>query len=105
AIFLTAIDPVVNGAALHQNIAGLELYRHAVVKLHIDRAGDDDGIVDRIGAMIAWSDARPIAHDTEHGAIFDRGFKCAGRWVMKAVVVDRKALGRPDHTRVGAGPV
>src|SRR5215472_9363759 len=105
AVFAASVDPVVNGAALHQYVASLEIYDHTVIKLHVYRARDNDGIVDRIGAVIARDDARLITHDAEHGAIFDCGPERAGGGIMKTIVVDREALGRPDHAGGGAGPV
>src|ERR1039458_6768652 len=65
ANFAAAVDPVVDRAALHQHVAGLELCYHSVVQLHLDFAGDDDGVVDRVGAVVARSDAGLVAYDTE----------------------------------------
>src|SRR5215813_265685 len=39
-----AIDPIVDRAALHQHVAGFQMYR-GVVEHHVDLAGHDDGVV------------------------------------------------------------
>src|SRR5215831_9317092 len=49
---VVAIDPVVDGAALHQHVAGAER-DHLVVELHVDLAGQDNRVVDGIGAVVA----------------------------------------------------
>ena len=70
-----AIDPVVDGAALHQRISGLELHHNFVVEFHLNLTGDDDRIVYRVCAVIARHDARLVAHDAEHRATLNRGPK------------------------------
>ena len=45
ASFGTAIDPIVDRAALHEHIAGFQM-NDRVVELHIDLARHDDGIID-----------------------------------------------------------
>ena len=46
------VHPVVDGAALHQHVAGLQVHA-ADVELHVDLAGDHHRVVDRIGAVVA----------------------------------------------------
>ena len=93
-----------NGAALHQRVAGLELHHHLVVELHVDLAGDHDRVVDRIGAVVARDDTRLVAHHAEHGASLDGGAERARGRIVVIVIVDRKALGRPDDAGRHAGP-
>ena len=38
AVFFAVVDPVVDGAALHQRVARLQRHHHAVVQLHVDLA-------------------------------------------------------------------
>ena len=46
------VHPVVDGAALHQHVAGFEMHALAV-ELHVDLAGDHHRVVDRVGAVVA----------------------------------------------------
>src|SRR3974390_101843 len=99
------INPVVDGATLHQHVAGLELDYYAVVEVHFDLASDHDRVVYRIGTVVARGDARSVAHDAEHRAALDRGLERAVGRVVETVIVDRKACGRPHHAGRRAGPV
>src|SRR6476659_10942434 len=45
------VHPVVDGAPLHQHVAGLEVHASAV-ELHVDLACDHCSVVDRIGAVV-----------------------------------------------------
>src|SRR5450755_351757 len=45
------VHPVVDGAALHQHVAGLQVHA-ADVELHVDLAGDHHHVIDRIGAVL-----------------------------------------------------
>src|SRR5215470_12971469 len=59
------IGPVVDGAALHQHVAGAQVYARAV-DLHHDLAAHDDRVVDRLGAVVAGGDAGVIHPDAKH---------------------------------------
>src|SRR5262245_24052810 len=50
------VHPVVDGAALHQHVAGLEVDAGAV-ELHVDLARNHRRVVDRIGAVVAWANS------------------------------------------------
>src|SRR6185437_6198596 len=103
--FRAAIDPIVDGASLHEDVAGIELHDYAVVQLHVDRAGDDHGIVDRVGPVIARGHTALVSHNAENRSIFDRSLERTGRRIMESVIVDGKSPGRPDNTGRSAGPV
>src|SRR5580700_9459954 len=60
-----AVDAVVDGATLDQNIAGLERHRRTV-ELHVDLAGNDHGVIDRIGTVPPRYDAGLVAHNPKH---------------------------------------
>src|SRR5215467_8199635 len=105
AILLRAIDPVMDRPALHENVAGLERDDHVVVELHVDLSGNHDGVVDRIGAVVARRHAGLIADDAKHGSMLDGGADRGGARVEVTIVVDRKAFGRPDDARRRAGPI
>src|SRR5262249_11429723 len=98
------VHPVVDGAALHQHVAGLEVHALAIVELHVDLAGDHGGIVDRIGAVVAALHARAEAHHPEYRPVVERGANLAPRRVAVAVVVHWKSFGGPDVGGVGAWP-
>jgi hypothetical protein len=94
----------VDGAALHQHVAGLEVHALAVVELHVDLARYHHRVVDRVGAVVARRHAGAEAHHAEHRAIGERGADLAARRIGVAVVVDREALARPDHGGIRARP-
>src|SRR5262249_56003177 len=56
------VHPVVDGAALDQHVAGLEVHAPPVVELHIDLARDHRPVVDRIGAVVARRNPPPPPH-------------------------------------------
>ncbi len=68
----TLVDPVVDRAALHEYVAGLQMYGGAV-EIHVDFSRYDDGIIDRVSAMIARRDTWSETDNAEDGAIGDRG--------------------------------
>src|SRR5918993_1904690 len=51
--FRATVDPVMNRAPLDEDVALLEPDHDAVVQLHVDLAGHDHGVIDRLGAMVA----------------------------------------------------
>src|SRR5579862_1634573 len=101
---LTFVYPVMDGAALHQHVTGLEMHSSGV-ELHVDLAGHHHRIVDRIGAMIARRNAGAETDHAEHRAAGDRGADFLAGGIGVAVVVDREAFARPDDAVKGAGPV
>src|SRR6185312_6425684 len=103
ARLLAVVHPVMNGAALHQHVAGLQVHA-ADVELHVDLAGNDHRIVDRIGAVIARRDAGAEADDAKHGAVVDGSSDLLVGGIVVAVVVDGEAFARPDHAVERAGP-
>src|SRR5262245_31609029 len=103
--FLAMVDPVVNGAALHQHVAGLEVHGLAVVELHVDLTRHHHRVVDRIGAVHARAVAGLEAQHAEYRAVVDGGADLAARRIFAAVVVDRETGGRPDDGGLRARPV
>src|SRR5215469_1326691 len=93
-----AVDPIVDRASLHQHIAGLEMDGRTV-ELHVDLARHYDGVVDRVGAVIArarpWSELK----NAEDHTIIQRCAGPAQPLILLADVVDRKALARPNDAR------
>src|SRR5262245_65601822 len=73
------------------------------VQLHVDLAGDDDDVVDRVGPVVARRDAGRELDDAEDRAALQRGGDLAQAGVRAAVVVDGKALRGPDDARRRAG--
>src|SRR5262245_13757833 len=59
ARLLAAIDPVVHGVLLHDNVALPQLHDRAL-DVHVHFARDDDRVVDRLGAVVARRDARLV---------------------------------------------
>src|SRR5262249_50224827 len=66
--FATAVDPVVNRAALDDHVAGFEVHLIAV-EIHVDLARQDDRVVDRVSAVVPSGIARGEFDDAKHGAI------------------------------------
>src|SRR5260370_22300897 len=64
----SAVDPVVDRAALDEHVAGLQMDGR-IVQLHVDLARDDDCIVDRIRAVIAWAGVGGELEKTKDGAV------------------------------------
>src|SRR5215468_328405 len=90
------VHPVVDGAALDQHIAGLEVHL-ADVELHVDLARHDNRIIDRVCAVVSRRHAWAKADNAKYRAI---GYRCAdlfARGIGIAIVVDWKTLARPDH--------
>src|SRR4029077_9198349 len=75
-----------------------------VVELHVDLARHHHGVIDRVGAMIARVRPRSELEDAKDGAVVERRAGRAPPLILAAGVVDRKALGRPNHASGGAGP-
>src|SRR5690349_8084925 len=100
----TAVHPVVDGAALYQDVSSLEM-NHGPVEVHVDLAGDDDRVVDRLGAMVAWRYPRSILDQPEHRAIGINGCDGAGAAVGVTAVVGWEFAGGPDYaTRMRRPP-
>jgi hypothetical protein len=76
------VHPVVDGAPLHQHVAGLEVHAGAV-ELHVDLARDHCPVVDRIGAVVARRNPGAEAHHPEHGAVVERGADLAPRRIPR----------------------
>src|ERR1041385_2867775 len=74
----------------------------ADVELHVDLAGDDDGIVDRVGTGVGGGDAGAEADDAEYRTVRNRGLDLLLGGIVVAVIVHRQLLARPDHRRIGA---
>src|SRR5690349_443626 len=58
------VDPVVQRRLLHEHVARAQAHR-ALVQAHVDFAGHDHRVIDRLGAMVARCDAGFVAHDAE----------------------------------------
>src|SRR5215470_3853742 len=99
----TFVHPVMDGAALHQHVTGLQMHGLAV-ELHVDLARDDGRVIDRVGAVVARRDAVAEAHHPEHDAVVERGAYLPTTGVDVAVVVHRQTVAGPDHGGVGARP-
>ena len=68
ARFGSAIDPIVDRAALHEHVAGLQV-DDRVVELHIDLARHDDGIIDGIRPMNTRRDPGRKLDDAKDRAV------------------------------------
>jgi hypothetical protein len=93
----------VDRAALDHRVARLQVHRR-VVELHVDLAGQDHDVVDRVRAVIASGEPGRELEDTKDRAVRDRRAELAPPHVLFAVVVGRPRVGRPhvaDH-RPGA---
>src|SRR5437879_6501918 len=55
-----AVHPVVDRAALHEDIALAQVNGDALVELHVDLARKHDGVVDRLGPVVARRDTGVI---------------------------------------------
>src|SRR5882672_7054240 len=102
---LAAVDPVVDGAALDQHVARLEVDLVALLELHVDLARDDHGVVDRVGAVHARRDAGRELDDAEDGAAGERGADFLQTGVAVAGVVGGNRLGGPHDAGRRTGSV
>src|SRR5262249_46567455 len=64
--------------------------------LHVDFAGEDDGVVDGVGAMVAGRDTGAKLDDTKDGAIGEGGGNLSAGRVAGAIIAHRKAFSGPD---------
>src|SRR5882672_468399 len=102
---LAAVDPVVDGAALDQHVARLEVDLVALLQLHVDLARDDHGVVDRVGAMHPRRYAGGELDDAEYGSAGERRADFVQPGVGVARVVRGDRIGRPDDGGGRARPV
>jgi hypothetical protein len=89
----------VDGAALNKYVSSFKVHDDTIIKLHLDRARYHHSIVNRVGPMIARGDTGLVSHNTKNSAAFDSGLEWSFCWILKAVIVDRKALRGPYHRR------
>jgi hypothetical protein len=86
---------VLHRATLDEHVARLKV-RGVDVEHHVDLAGDNDGIVDRVGAVIARCDAWIEFDHPKDGPIVDRRTNTFVRGVVVVIVVNRKIFAQPD---------
>src|SRR4051812_39552073 len=77
---------------------------HRAIHLHVDLAGHDDGVVDRVGAVVARLHAGAELDDAQDRAAGKRGADRTGRRVVVAVIVYGETFRGPDRRDHGAGP-
>src|SRR5262249_25686541 len=99
-----AVDPIVYGAALDDDIAGLEMRHVAGLKLHVDLALHDDGIIERVRAVDAGSVARLQFEDAKDRAVIMGRAGLPEALIGGAGVVDREAFTGPDDASLRARP-
>jgi hypothetical protein len=63
----------VQGAALHEDVARLEMDFGAFLQFHVDFAGDHHGVVDRVGTVHARRNAGREFDDAENRSAGERG--------------------------------
>src|SRR5262249_17068918 len=97
------IGPVVNGASLHQHVAGAQVHR-CPVDLHDDLARHNNRVVDGFGAVIARRDAGMVHADAEHRAVRVGGGDGARAAVFVRWIVGRERSGRGDDAAFMVGP-
>jgi len=95
--FGAAIDPVVDRAALHDNVARFKM-DDGVVHLHVDLARHDDGIIDGIRPVNPRRDTGQELDDAKDRAVLQRRADLSFSPVLVARVVDGKRFRGPDHT-------
>jgi hypothetical protein len=66
-----------------------------VIQLHVDLAGDNDDVVDRVGPVVAGRQARRELQHAEDRTVRQRGARLAQARVVLAVVVGGEALRGP----------
>ncbi len=98
------IDPVVHGAALHQHISGMQLYRFGIQN-HVHLARHDDHVVDGFGEMRFGGDAGLNFEDADQRAVFrGRTADLARAGVFVAVIGRGRRIGHPDQPRIVPRP-
>src|SRR5258707_4374176 len=103
---VAAIGPGVVGAALDHDVARLHLHRR-IVHVHLDLALEHDDVIDGLGAVHARLVARREINDGEPRPVRRRGGADDARAQILDLFPDRdvgrRAVGRPDQRRDGAG--
>src|SRR5882672_10032423 len=102
---LAAIDPVVQGPALHQHVARLEMDLGAFFELHVDLSGNHHRVVDRVGAVHARRDAGRELDDAKDRATGKRGADLLQTGIAVAGVVRGNRVGGPHDAGRRAGAV
>src|SRR4029077_16772173 len=69
---LASIHPAMDGSALHEDIARLEVDLGAFLQLHVDLTRDHHRVVDRVGAMHAGRDPGRELDDAEYRSAGER---------------------------------
>jgi hypothetical protein len=94
----------VNRAALYQHVAGFEADEGAV-KLHVDLAFYDDGVIDRISPMVSRRNSGREFDDAKYRAVLQGRADFSESFICVAAVINRKGLRSPDDACRRSRPI